>query len=231
MKVKEILREDSGIASEIRYELVDKGYEFLGSGVDQEAYLAPDGTVLKIFGTQGRSLSRQQRSFITFAEYCQANSDNPFLPNIIDFAKFLYDEKLYLQIKIERLFEFEDAGYLARQLSEIADVIEDNKIVDPVKWLNDEIEDFEEQLEYFKNNGKPGQFSASVAARERSLNNLNQFVLYLGGEDAFRLLFSTITDLKKIAARKGYILDLHDGNFMLGSDGHIVINDPFYVEY
>lgn len=229
MKIKEILREDSDIDQEIETQLVKQGYQFLGSGVDQEAYLAPDGSVLKIFGSQGQRLSKQQRSFIAFAEYCQANSDNPFLPNIIDFAEFIYNEKLYLQIKIERLFEFGNSEYLAQQLSEIADSVEYSKIADPVKWITDKTEDIESQIAYFKNNGKPGQFTASIAARERTLAGLNQFILYIGGEDAFRLLFRTITDLKNIAARRGYVLDLHDNNFMLGSDGHIVINDPFYV--
>lgn len=229
MKIKEILREDSDIDQEIQTQLVKQGYQFLGSGVDQEAYLAPDGSVLKIFGSRGRRLSKQQQSFITFAEYCQANPDNPFLPNIIDFAEFTYNEKLYLQIKIERLFEFGNSEYLAEKLSEIADAIEYSKIADPVKWIADKTEDLESQIAYFKNNGKPGKFTASVEARERALARLNQFILYIGGEDEFRLLFSTITDLKKIAARRGYVLDLHDFNFMLGSDGHVVISDPFFV--
>ena len=50
MKINEILNEaysDPGIAKILK----QKGYKKLGSGVDQTAYLTPDGMILKIFGT------------------------------------------------------------------------------------------------------------------------------------------------------------------------------------
>ena len=50
------------------------------------------------------------------------------------------------------------------------------------------------------------------------------------GEDGFKLLWKTMKDLSKIADHKGYNLDLHSKNFMLGSDGHIVISDPFFAD-
>ena len=61
MKIQDIIVEDQQVLDEfstmargIRKELEKKGYQALGAGVDQEAYLEPDGrTVLKIFGTQG----------------------------------------------------------------------------------------------------------------------------------------------------------------------------------
>ena len=230
MKINEILQEDSpNVDSAIRPKLVAQGYEFLGSGVDQEAYLAPDGSVLKIFGTQGNRMSKKQQSFIDFAEYCRANSDNPFLPNIIDFAKFKFNNELYLQIKMERLFEFSGSYYIAQKLADIAESIEYSKIDDPVKWLTGKMNHIESQVAFFKSQRSiAGKQQAEI--RQRQLDILNQFVLYLGGEESVRLLFSTITDLKNIAKRRGYDLDLHDGNFMLGSDGHIVINDPFFVD-
>jgi predicted unusual protein kinase regulating ubiquinone biosynthesis (AarF/ABC1/UbiB family) len=49
------------------------------------------------------------------------------------------------------------------------------------------------------------------------------------GEDGLATLWKTIESLFQIAKRSGYDLDLHPGNFMLGSDGHIVISDPFYA--
>jgi len=51
----------------------------------------------------------------------------------------------------------------------------------------------------------------------------------VGGRQQFLLLANTIEQLDKLADRKGYRLDLHGGNFMLGSDGEIVINDPFFT--
>ena len=63
MKIQDIIVEDQQVLDEfstmargIRKALEKKGYEALGAGVDQEAYLEPDGkTVLKIFGTQGNT--------------------------------------------------------------------------------------------------------------------------------------------------------------------------------
>jgi hypothetical protein len=51
----------------------------------------------------------------------------------------------------------------------------------------------------------------------------------LGGKKELQLLAKTIAQLEYIADNKGYRLDLHQGNFMLGSDGEIVINDPFWT--
>jgi predicted unusual protein kinase regulating ubiquinone biosynthesis (AarF/ABC1/UbiB family) len=49
------------------------------------------------------------------------------------------------------------------------------------------------------------------------------------GKDGLEKIWKTMVDLYKIANRSGFHLDLHPGNFMLGSDGHIVISDPFFA--
>jgi hypothetical protein len=43
------------------------------------------------------------------------------------------------------------------------------------------------------------------------------------------LFAQTVKQLSDIGRKKGYGIDLHSGNFMLGSDGEIVINDPFFT--
>ena len=68
-----------------------------------------------------------------------------------------------------------------------------------------------------------------VAWEKETATNLGILVSLVGGEKELKLLAKTISDLKQIAKAKGYILDLHDGNFLLGGDGEIVINDPFHV--
>jgi hypothetical protein len=68
-----------------------------------------------------------------------------------------------------------------------------------------------------------------LAWGEEDATNLGILVSLVGGEKELKLLAKTISDLKQIAKSKGYILDLHDGNFLLGGDGEIVINDPFHV--
>jgi hypothetical protein len=42
------------------------------------------------------------------------------------------------------------------------------------------------------------------------------------------LLWKTIKELDKISSKGLFKMDLHGFNFMLGSDGHIIINDPFF---
>jgi len=58
-----------------------------------------------------------------------------------------------------------------------------------------------------------------------------ELMTYIGGEDKLALLWNTIKDLNRIAHSGEFNVDLHPGNFMLGSDGHIVISDPFYTGY
>jgi hypothetical protein len=47
-------------------------------------------------------------------------------------------------------------------------------------------------------------------------------------EQEMQTLWKTMQDLSSIAGHGRFSIDLHDENFMLGSDGHIVISDPFF---
>ena len=194
---------------EISQVLKEKGYKELGSGVDQTAYLAPDGTILKIFGTSmyndgSMELTQGQKTFKAFADYCLAHSNNPFLPQFSGWETFEYKGRPYLQIKVERLFEFPNQQW-AEVLANIADAAED---------------------------------SNSPKAKERFINNEiewgdgddpeSELFVHLG-DDGFNLLWDTIYDLGRIAKKIGLRgLDLHSGNFMIAHDGQIVISDPFY---
>ena len=188
-----------------------KGYTHLGSGVEQTAYLAPDGTVLKLFPSNwDNRLSKNQLSFIEFANYCQAHPDNPFLPQFGGWAKFNYDDTLYLQIRSERLFPFNsNAGLM---LDRIATMTKNNSI----EQVIDAISNYSTNLTY----------GGNVDDKD---SRLSEVVTLLGGKEELILFVKTIKDLAEIAKRKRYKLDLHRENFMLGSDGHIVINDPFFA--
>jgi hypothetical protein len=110
--------------SGIRKALEVKGYQRLGKGVDQEAYLEPGGkTVLKIFGTQGNQnkLSADQKMFAKWADFCQKNSDNPFLPKFSGWETFQYKGKLYLQIRTEFLKPSGELGYAISVLGRVLD--------------------------------------------------------------------------------------------------------------
>ena len=194
--------------------LKKKGYKKLGSGVDQTAYLAPDGMILKIFGTSRSSkngsvqLTKAQKTFKAFADYCKAHPNNPFLPQFSDWNLFHYKDKPYLQIKMERLFPFTSGA----------------------EGINDLLENLAGYAE----------ISNSSKAKERFINRYSDSAGYyvdafnkligLVGEDGFNQLWNTIYDLKQVAKKVGLgNLDLHSGNFMLGSDGQIVISDPFFA--
>ena len=66
-------------------------------------------------------------------------------------------------------------------------------------------------------------------AEPEEIEALQQIVTLLGGEEECELFWNTCKQLSKIAKSKGYRLDLHSGNFMMGSDGEVVIVDPFWT--
>lgn len=200
--------------------LKKKGYKKLGSGVDQTAYLAPDGMILKIFGTSESSkngsfeLTKSQKTFKAYADYCKAHSNNPFLPQFSDWNMFHYKGKPYLQIKMERLFPFTGgAKGINDVLSNIADRAEVSKNPKQKQWFIDK----------YTNNIYLGYVSPYYADAFKKL-------ISLIGEDGYNQLWDTIYDLGRVAKKIGLgNLDLHSGNFMLGSDGQIVISDPFFA--
>ncbi|MEY4334180.1 MAG: hypothetical protein RLZZ196_2923 [Bacteroidota bacterium] len=232
MKAKEFLIEGSYVHPDIRKIMISKGYKFLGKGIDQSVYLAPDGTILKIFGTgilgkygnpTGKiELSEGHRGFELFVDYCKKHSNNPFLPQFSDWATFLFKGRTYLQIKMERLF--------------------------PISYgMGEVLEEISIHARKNNSSGRKKDFINYVLNPDREYGriprlhkNAESFKILIGliGEDGFNLLWDTIYDLNKTLEsyhlkNRKYIdqavLDLHPGNFMLGSDGQPVIADPFYI--
>lgn len=211
MRANEFLNEalmDSGI----KKVMTQKGFKFLGHGQDQDAYLAPDGTILKIFGYEQGSngFSFGQKSFIDFAEYCMKNEGNQFLPQFGGWTKFEFNGQTYLQIKCERLFDI-DRG----RTQEVAELLE--VIADAVNQHG-----ADRGLERFLS----GYVDDDWGDPDPEVGKL---ITLLGGEQQMKLFAKTVGELSKIAHAKRYRFDLHSGNFMLGSDGEIVINDPFFT--
>ena len=213
MKIEEVISE-AKFDPNIRKAMIAKGYRLLGKGQDQDAFLAPDGTILKIFGTaadaQANRYSNGQQSLIDFANYCQANPGNPFLPTFGGIERFEFDGNYYLQIQCERLFELNGAQKaIARGLEDIDYIVRAD--VTAKKNLD--------KILYHIKTSYGGNTS----------DQLIQSIIAIGGEEALMTFIQTIIDLDKIAERKGYRSDLHAGNFMASSDGDIVINDPFFT--
>jgi len=120
MKINQIIDEYTDTDPEIIKYLThpDRGYKFLGKGSDQTSFLEPrTGQVLKIFGTKddvalspsGKRkrpiFSKDQKMFFTWANYCNDNSSNPFLPKFYGFESFYWKKHVYLQIRQEHLID------------------------------------------------------------------------------------------------------------------------------
>ena len=221
MLSKEFIFESSGVRPGISKILTQKGYTFLGKGQDMHAWLEPNtGLILKIFGAQNEApgkLTRAQQSFKDFADYCQANPDNPFLPQFYGWETFQFEDETYLQIRIERLFSLgsqglQGWGYSLEAMSEAADAnpTEQGKANFVRNYVPETLPD-----------GETDNIGDGSVEMLELLTHL--------GEEGFNTLWKTLCDLVMIGRKKRYILDLHDKNFMVGNDGHIVISDPFYV--
>lgn len=200
------LEEFSTTDKGIRSALEAKGYQFLGKGVDQTAYLEPStGLVLKVFGTQGnrQEFSRDQKMFFTWYDYCSKHSDNPLLPRFHGHDSFIWNDNRYLMIRTESLKKtqgpirhaLDDLGWMSRS------------------WLQHRGLSVAGFVNHLKNN-RQGDY----ALLEKAL-----------GAKGVTQMVSTLDELMKIGKAKGYRWDMHGGNFMRRADGTPVINDPWVL--
>jgi hypothetical protein len=198
------LEEFSTTDKGIRSALEDKGYQYLGKGVDQTAYLEPStGLVLKIFGTQGKKdFSPDQKMFFTWYEYCEQNKTNPLLPRFYGHDSFMWDNNRYLMIRTEPLkktqgpirFALDDLGRLIRS------------------WLHQ----YKALTVKGFMNSMQRNYPREYAVLEKKL-----------GAERMPLMVSTLDELFNLGKSRGYHWDMHGGNFMQRSDGTPVINDPW----
>jgi hypothetical protein len=198
--------------------MLKKGYKYLGKGVDQSAYLEPKtGKVLKIFGTQEgkEGYSKDQLMFKAFANYCEKNKSNEFLPKFDGWEGFEYGGKKFLQIRMEKLQDLpRQLGFALENLSEEIDHSHNKaKIVNDIIMHVHELDEDGES---------PVLLLPDQAAEIEKL-------MVLLGEKQFRLLLTTMGELSKIAYEDNYRYDLHGGNFMHRNDGIPVIVDPWVI--
>lgn len=217
MKTHDIIL-DAMMHPDLRKEYEKKGYKYLNSGQDVDVFLAPDGSITKIFGTGSDSsefkFTKAQRSFIDFADYCRKHSDNPYLPQIQSWKKFEYPKGSnfwYLAINVERLFDFGNA------IGANGETYNYNSIASELEKLGG-------YIHWYGATG-PEEYLERV---DVDIDSASELIMNLG-EEGFRQLSQALADLFAIAKRKGYEPDLHAGNFMLSSEGHMVINDPFFA--
>lgn len=199
------LEEFSTTDKGIRSALEAKGYQFLGKGVDQTAYLEPStGLVLKVFGTQGKKgFSADQKMFFTWYDYCTKNSNNPLLPRFSGHDSFMWNDTRYLMIRTELLKKTQSPM---------------RRTLDDLGWMS---------RSYLQHKG------ISVGAFVRYLQNYRQgdYALLkkaLGPKGVIQMV-ATLDELMKIGQGRGYNWDMHGGNFMNRADGTLVINDPWVL--
>jgi len=217
MRATEFLTElevDRGILDIMR----KKGYKELGHGQDQLVFLEPrTKMILKIFGTNSSQsgsagstgLTFPQETFKAYADFCAANPDNPFLPYFSGWETFEFKGKRYLQIRCERLFKGSQHVEFFHMLEEIARAAKNDRN-GAKAYLDDMIGDPDDDYNY------------------NDVADYGPMLTLIGGEEGFYKFWDTLYQLGKIADRGGFHVDLHDENFMLGSDGEIVISDPFF---
>jgi hypothetical protein len=198
----------------VRKALMAKGYEYLGSGIDKQAYLEPGtGQVLIVFGYRKgmKDFSPDQRMFIDWINYCNKNANNPHLPKFSGFESFQFGGQNYIQARMEPLRELPDeVGDLVGQLDQVT-------------------------KKKYRDYRKPLQTAAQYATFQSAEmgNNtwyeLEDVIEYLGGEQAAEALLQTVYQVQKFARQHRFSIDLHRGNYMQRPDGTIVVNDPFVL--
>ena len=194
--------------------LAKKGYQYLGGGIDKQAYLEPDtGQVLIVFGYRKgqKDFSPDQRMFIDWIAYCNANKNNPHLPRFSGFESFQFHGQNYIQARMEPLRELPDeVGDLVGQLDQVT---------------KKKYRDYRKQL-------KTAAQYATFQSSEEGNNTwyeLEDVIEYLGGEQAAENLLQTVYQVQRFAKQHRFTVDLHRGNYMQRPDGTIVVNDPFVL--
>ena len=199
------LEEFSTTDKGIRSALEAKGYQYLGKGVDQTAYLEPGtGHVLKVFGTQGnrRDFSPDQKMFFTWYDYCSKHSDNPFLPRFYGHDSFMWNNNRYLMIRTEPL----------------------KKTQGPIRFALDDLgHKIRNWFTQYKNLTVKGFINSFQRNYPREYGLLEK---KLGVEGMLQMV-TTLDELWKLAKSQGYHWDMHGGNFMQRSNGTPIINDPW----
>jgi hypothetical protein len=195
LPVKELSYTDPGI----KKHLIKLGYSPAGKGKDQTTWSAPDGGILKIFGTQRgqQGFSEDHRMFAAWVKYTEANSGNRYMPRFSDWASFEFPPgsgQTYLQIKMERL------SPVPRKL---------------VGML--------EQFDIFVENGRTYKYLQQIAKKHLGAGFNDPQIQSLFKDS---LLWDTVLSLHNIAERNRWGLDLHAANYMMRGD-QVVIVDPW----
>ena len=219
---------------EIKKYLKSKGFAFLGSGVDQMAYLTPNKKfVLKIFGAdelksnkKNIPFTKDQLMFFKWVNYCARNSTNPFLPRFITgeggrpWAPFDFKGRRYLQIWQERLYKLDrTTSENLSMLSELPEQMDGHQFT--AREINTILTGSMSEL--------LGTYLGDFFS-DWEINLIRRMVKQYGVKQ-FLQLFGAMVSLSKMADSNGWTLDLHEGNFLRRQNGHPVIVDPWVTQF
>ena len=225
MKSLEIINEYSFTSRRLIDKITDSGYKLLGRGVDQAAFEKPDDPyVLKLFGThrghgtdQVAYFTSDQKMFFYWADYCHRNRANKTLPIFGKYKKILWEDDTYVAIFQERLFNIPDERVtFLHQM--IANVAESDDTTEEYR------EDFSSYLYglYHDDRREPDEFEL------QQINTIHKNIREIG-RNTVNQLYLTLRELSNIGRQKGWIFDMHPGNFMQRKDGSPVIVDPWTI--
>jgi len=216
MRAQEFTTEMAGeIHGGIRKALMNKGYRYLGGGIDKQAYLEPGtGQVLIVFGYRKGidDFSPDQRMFINWINYCNKHRDNPHLPKFSGFESFQFQGKNYIQARMEALQEAsEELGYLVGNIEEVTMQVGRGN--------------FDRAIETLAGYAQDSSYEGDAAV----WYDIKTTIQMLGGKQAAKNLLDTVHTVKKFGRKHGFNIDLHRGNYMQRPNGTIVVNDPFVL--
>jgi hypothetical protein len=200
----------------IRKVLKDKGYKYLGSGIDKQAWLEPStGKVLIVFGYRKgheKDFSPDQRMFIEWINYCNTHKNNRHLPRFSGFESFQFQGKNYIQARMEALTELPpNTRAVVHHIDSFADKIAAG-VTGPSRFA---VGDFDEVFDQL--------------LQRSGYRNVETVIKNLGGRQRAEELLRTIHIVREFGKDHGYTVDLHARNYMQRADGTIVVNDPFVL--
>ena len=195
--------------------LANKGYQYLGGGIDKQAYLEPGtGQVLIVFGYRKgqKDFSPDQRMFIDWINYCNKHRNNPHLPRFSGFESFQFHGQNYIQARMEALQELpEEIGYLVGHIEEVIQRVGRKK--------------FDDAIESIASYAQDSSYEGDAAV----WYDIKTAIKMLGGKKAAKNLLETVETVANFGQKHGFSIDLHRGNYMQRPNGTIVVNDPFVL--
>lgn len=229
MRQKIIESQFSAIDSKwLAQRMKDLGFTCHGTGWDKSVWMNDKNEIALVVGPLNDARSEV---FTEWMIYCVDNRNNKFLPDISVPQEVVNPSTgtKVLIAKSERLFEMDSISeHVGSALSFIASEAEafankkpsfasaiDMYLADPAA-----LEDGNKELL-----GRRGRIFFSQTAL-RIASGFEYLILHMGIGD-LKQLASAIFDVVQEGGKHGFEQDLHSDNFMIASDGGIVINDPW----